>query len=97
MQERKDLGWEEVLERAKMPPRQVDNRVILGIIIIAGLSGFTGSTAAIEFAKRISEVYQELLVPPASFLLQFSATGFGALLGAGIGFSVERYIAEGEI
>ena len=96
MQE-KDPYWEKVLERAKMPPRQVDNRVVLGVIAVVGLVGLVGSTAAIEFAKDANEIFKEFLSPPASYLLQFSATGFSVLLGAGIGFSFERYLAEGEI
>lgn len=97
MQERKDPDWEGLLERSKMPPRQVDNRVILGVIIVTGLIGFAGSTAAIEFAKGLSEYYAKLLQPPVTHALQFSVSGMAALVGIGIGFSVERYIAEGEI
>lgn len=97
MQEKQDLYWEKVLERSKLPPRQIDSRVVLGVIVAAGLGGLVGSTIAIEFAKNISEVYVELLSPPKSYALQLSATVFSTLLGTGIGFSAERYIAEGEI
>lgn len=97
MQERQDSDWEKVLERSKMPPRQVDYRPVMAAIIVCSAGGFFGATWAIDHVKETSEFVSQALNPPTSFALQFSAAGILAFLGAGIGFSLEKYIAEGEI
>lgn len=84
-------------ERKDLTTTQPDMRIIIPVAAFCAVGGLIGSTAALEFSRQSGVVSTELLNPPISYLLQFSATGCAALVGIGVGFSVAKLISEGEI